>query len=142
MKSKISFQARATGPDLSLSVILNGQIIDTLNPYPEFHKIEVEVDDSIEQAHVLELCMSGKKEEHTRIDDQGNILEDQVIEVKDFSVEEIQLGHVFIEHARYTHDFNGTQSTIEETFYGTMGCNGVVKFEFSTPVYLWLLENI
>ena len=56
--------------------------------------------------------------------------------------DEIELKQIFIDHAVYTHNFNGTQTEIQDKFYGEMGCNGTVSFKFTTPVYLWLLENL
>ena len=49
---------------------------------------------------------------------------------------------MLVEQAVYTHDFNGTQPEIEDTFFGEMGCNGTVSLRFTTPIYLWLLENM
>jgi len=49
---------------------------------------------------------------------------------------------VFIDHATYTHNFNGTQAETTDKFYGEMGCNGTVSLRFTTPIYLWLLETM
>jgi hypothetical protein len=38
-------------------------------------------------------------------------------------------------------DFNPPK-LIKDKFYGSMGCNGTITFEFNTPFYLWLLENM
>ena len=37
---------------------------------------------------------------------------------------------------------NGTQPEIADNFFGIAGCNGTISFRFSTPIYLWLLENM
>jgi len=44
--------------------------------------------------------------------------------------------------AQYQHDFNGTGNPTIDKFYGEMGCNGTVSLKFTTPIYLWLLENM
>jgi hypothetical protein len=50
---------------------------------------------------------------------------------------------MFSEQAEYHHDCNGTaQQVILDKFYREMGCNGTVSLKFTTPVYLWLLENM
>ena len=141
-QAEIAFLVRATGPDLHLSVILDGQEIRSLEPTAENQKISVQINDDIESEHCLSLIMSGKHWDHTKIDAQGQILEDRVIEITDVRVDDIELGYVFTQTAKYTHDFNGTAAETTEPFHGIMGCNGQVDFRFSTPVYLWLLENM
>ena len=39
-------------------------------------------------------------------------------------------------------EINGTQESVDDDFFGTMGCNGTVRLKFSSPVYLWLLETV
>lgn len=141
-QAEITFLARATGPDLRLSVILDGQEIQVLEPCAEDQKISVQINDDVESKHCLSLVMSGKQIDHTRIDEQGQILEDRVIEIADVRIDDIELGYVFTQTAKYTHDHNATSDVTTGAFYGTMGCNGQVDFSFTTPVYLWLLENM
>jgi len=43
---------------------------------------------------------------------------------------------------QYCHDFNGTQPAVVDRFHGSLGCNGTVTLKFTTPIYLWLLENM
>lgn len=92
--------------------------------------------------HELRLVLKNKSSEHTKIDNAGNIVKDASVTVSDLAFDEISLGHMVTELAVYTHDFNGTQPMIEDKFFGTMGCNGTVSLQFSTPIYLWLLENM
>lgn len=91
--------------------------------------------------HELRFVMKNKTAEHTKVDQDGNIVKDSWLTVSDLAFDEIQLGHIGTELAVYTHDFNGTGNQVQEKFYGTMGCNGTVSLKFNTPVYLWLLEN-
>ena len=92
--------------------------------------------------HELRFVMKNKTTLHTQIDATGSIVSDACITISDVAFDEIELGHVFVAVAQYTHDFNGTQPEITEPFFGTIGCNGTVKFEFTSPVYLWLLEHM
>ena len=95
-----------------------------------------------ESEHELRFVMKNKTIDHTTIDDTNNIIKDARLVISDVSFEEIDLGQIFIDQAQYTHDFNGTQPTTTAKFYGEMGCNGTVSLKFTTPVYLWLLENM
>jgi hypothetical protein len=92
--------------------------------------------------HRLRIVISGKTADHTQIDDQGNIIKDATLQISAVTIDGIDVNQLFSEKCVYTHDFNGTQSETKNTFYGTAGCNGTIAFEFSTPIYLWLLENI
>ena len=92
--------------------------------------------------HELQFVMSGKTHQHTKIDEQGNILSDVLLELRDIVIDGIDISNMFYSHARYTHDFNGTQPQTTTTTHGSLGCNGVVSLKFSSPFYLWLLENM
>ena len=92
--------------------------------------------------HELQFRMKNKTVEHTRVDEGNNIVHDASLTITDVAFEEIDLGHMLVEQAVYTHDFNGTQPEIEDTFFGEMGCNGTVSLKFTTPIYLWLLEHM
>jgi hypothetical protein len=92
--------------------------------------------------HNLKIVLKNKKPEHTSIDSDGNIVKDALITVSNVQFDEIKLGHMFYELASYSHNFNDTGDDVVEPFNGSMGCNGTVSLEFTSPVYLWLLENM
>jgi hypothetical protein len=92
--------------------------------------------------HVLRFCMDGKTQDHTQLDVMGNIVKDARIWIRDVAVDNIMLGQVFLDRNEYHHDFNGSQAPVVQSFFGEMGCNGQVQMAFTTPMYLWLLENI
>ena len=105
------------------------------------HIIFVDLSDD-EGDHELRFVMSGKTVEHTKIDEQGNIIKDATLQLSKITVNSIDITQLFQEKSVYTHDFNGSQNKIQSKFYGTAGCNGVISFRFTTPIYLWLLENM
>ena len=92
--------------------------------------------------HELRFVMKNKITDHTKIDEHGTILQDSRITIQNLCFDEIELGQVFIDHAEYVHDFNGTKDIVTDKFYGEMGCNGTVLLKFTTPMYIWLLENM
>lgn len=95
-----------------------------------------------EGQHSLRILLKNKRPTHTKIDEQGNITQDARLIVQNIAFDEIELGQVFIDNTVYTHNFNGSQDEVQDRFYGEMGCNGVVKLDFTTPIYLWLLEHM
>jgi hypothetical protein len=105
--------------------------------------LHVADNDDEHEHHQLRLVMKNKLPKHTQVDVDGNIVGDARLIITDLSFDEIELGHMFSEHAQYQHDYNGTaQQVILDEFYGEMGCNGTVSLKFATPVYLWLLEHM
>jgi hypothetical protein len=92
--------------------------------------------------HQLKFVMKNKTQDHTKVDESGAIVSDARLIIKDFAFDSISPGNMISEFSVYTHDFNGTGVMIDDKFYGEMGCNGTVRFEFSTPIYLWLLEHM
>lgn len=106
---------------------------------------EVEIEYSLSDAddsHEWTFELIGKTADHTKIDPDGKILYDALLSINNIEIDGIDLNHIFQQLAIYSHDFNGTQTQTNEKFYGSMGCNGTVTLKFTTPVYLWLLENL
>jgi hypothetical protein len=92
--------------------------------------------------HKLQVVLSGKTTDHTKVDEAGNIVKDVTLQISNVVIDEIDINQLFLDKCVYTHNFNGTQPEIADTFHGVAGCNGTISFEFSTPIYLWLLENM
>ena len=103
--------------------------------------IKIDIPD-VDGDHELRLILKNKKAEHTKIDEQGNILSDATLSISDLAFDEIRLGHMFTKLATYIHNFNGTKELTQDKFYSEIGCNGTVSLKFITPIYLWLLENM
>ena len=140
--STLSFKAVATGDDLRLTARLNGRVFFDQTLTQDTISIDTEFLDVAGETYRLEIEMSGKQPQHTVIDANGNIVEDRMIEISDFAIDNIALAQLFTENTQYHHDFNGSQAPVVDSFFGAMGCNGVLKFKFTTPAYLWLLENM
>jgi hypothetical protein len=103
--------------------------------------IKIDMSDT-DGEHTLKLILKNKTAAHTKIDEQGNIMSDATLAISDLAFDEIKLGHMTTKLATYSHDFNGTKEPAQEQFYGEIGCNGTVSLGFTTPIYLWLLENM
>jgi hypothetical protein len=126
---------------LGMEIWLDDQKILNLDWVTHSQSFEYSMPDDCAE-HELRFVMKNKNFEHTKIDSNGNIVKDACLIVYDITFDKIKLGHTFQENAIYTHDFNGTSDCQPHKFYGTMGCNGTVSLKFSTPVYMWLLENM
>ena len=143
--SKFSFELTPTSPtaELGFEVWLNDQCVVSLDHVSECCTINGNLpDDSVEAEHTLKLVLKNKQSIHTQVSDTGEILHDSCLIISQLKFNNIELGQLIAELAKYNHDFNGTQHMITEQFFGVMGCNGTVILKFSTPIYLWMLENI
>ena len=98
--------------------------------------------DAEEGDQELKFIMKNKTIDHTTVDDDGQIVKDACLNISNFYIDSIELGHTFLEQCKYHHDFNGTQDPVVDEFYGDMGCNGTLTFSFQTPIYIWLLTNM
>lgn len=139
--AKISCRVAADEPGLTVIVKLDDQTVWEGDPNGE-HDISFDINDNLESSHVLSFELAGKTTDHTKIDSQGKIIQDIVVRISDIAFDGLKLGHMITEKSIYIHDFNGSGSTTRDKFFGIMGCNGIMTLNFSTPIYLWLLENM
>lgn len=140
LQATISCRISSSGPGLQLQAILDDRTFFDGDPGSgQIISVEVPNDDG---QHCLVFQLSGKTWDHTKVDAEGNVLEDVTVTVEDVTFDDIKLGHLLVTQAVYEHDSNGTNDLIQDKFYGVMGCNGRVKLAFTTPIYLWLLENM
>lgn len=142
--SKLKFNIVPSNPNnpVGVEVWFDQQCILNQDRFIESHLVDHDFDDTVEQLHVVKIVIKNKTAEHTQIDDSGTIVNDSTLEIKNFSIDEIDIDQVVREQAVYCHDFNGTGTETTDTFYNTVGCNGTVTLEISTPVYLWILEKM
>lgn len=140
---QISCSISTTDPlaTLGLEIHLDDQVVFDADHVSEVVNFTHDLSDD-DAEHCLKFVMKNKTDKDTTIDDDGNIVEDACLVISDVEFDKIKLGQILIDQATYTHNFNGTHPETQEKFYGTIGCNGTVSLEFSTPVYLWLLEHM
>ena len=141
--SKISFDIATSDNTAAIGIAV---WVDDTCLYQTDHLMEPKhIDHAVSDddgEHELRIVISGKIPAHTKVDGTGNIIKDVIVNISTITIDEIDIFQLFTEKCVYTHDFNGTQSEIQDTFYGAAGCNGTISLKFSTPIYLWLLESM
>jgi len=142
--AQISFELSTSDAavPLAFEAWINDQCIFKTDHVTETVQVSYDLPEEDDAQHSLRLVMSGKTQEHTVVDEQGNITQDTRLCVANVCFDEIELGQVFLDRAVYTHNFNGTGESVDDQFFGEMGCNGTVELKFSSPIYIWLLENM
>ena len=127
---------------IGVEVWFNDHMVVDYTQVVETKHVSCNFDDDAEQLHCVKIIVKNKTAEHTVIDTAGKILQDSLLEIKNFNLEEIDIDKIVREKAVYTHDFNSSGNQVSESFYGIAGCNGSIELKFTTPAYLWLLENM
>jgi hypothetical protein len=130
----------ATGLGTTLTVALDDQVIWSGDPGTKQVQISHDLLND-EKDHVMTIELSGKTEQHTIVDEQGEIAQDLLVKIHDIFLDDVDISQLVWAKSQYRHDFNGSQPEILDQFFGDMGCNGKIEFQFSTPAYLWILEN-
>jgi len=152
---KLEFDVGTTDAEckLGVKVMLDNNVIYDNTHVTNTDHIAHDIDDQ-DAEHELTIELYGKLPEYTEIDSAGNIVKDAMINVQNFKIDDIDISSIItdfpnqlysdvpIHIIQYCHDFNGTQPATVNRFYGPMGCNGTVRLKFTTPIYLWLLENL
>jgi hypothetical protein len=140
---KLSCIVEPTDPakPLNFGIYLDHQSLFQLSPVTRPTPVKVEIPDDTAQ-HVLSFRMSGKTADHTQLDINGDRVQDSCLKISQISFDDIDITNLLPQTAVYHHDFNGTGAPTQDHFYELMGCNGSVDLAFTTPVYLWLLENM
>jgi hypothetical protein len=126
---------------LGMEIWFDNQQIFNQDWVTESQTISYELSD-IDAEHELRFVMKNKTADHTKVDESGIIVKDACLIISDLAFDDIALGNIVTEKAVYTHNFNGNGKTVPDKFFGQMGCNGTVSIKFTTPMYLWLLENL
>jgi hypothetical protein len=141
--SQISFDLDTSSATngIGIDVWLNNQNVFSTRYLETRQHVTFDVADQ-DGDHELRIVILGKTAEHTEVDDHGYITKDVVIHIENFVIDGLEVNQLFQEKAKYIHNFNGTGNEIQDKFYGSAGCNGTISFEFTTPIYLWLLENM
>jgi hypothetical protein len=126
---------------LSLEITFNDKLLQTVDATEPTQKIQFGVD-CVPGNQLLCFTMKNKTPQHTILDDQGEIVKDSSIGIENFVIDHVSLEHTFYEQCRYNHDFNGSQESIDDDFFGIIGCNGTVSLKFTSPVYRWLVDTM
>ena len=102
----------------------------------------VELED--DSNHQLTFTLYNKTKYDTVVKD-GVIEKDTLIKISNIELEDIDLTSMLSlnkELFYYEHDNNGSTDLKKHTLYDTLGCNGTATINFTTPFYVWLLENL
>jgi len=113
----------------------------------------IEFEAELEEDKKVDLIINrfNKTVPQTVVNEKGDILKDQLLHIKRIEIDEIDLGSLVFT-GLYTPKYPEPWATqmaesgreLRESFTNVtqMGHNGEWKFTFTTPFYMWLLENL
>ena len=112
----------------------------------------IEFEHTLEEGkeYTLKIIRSGKDVKQTVVE-AGNIAKDQLLHIKSIEIDEIDIGALVYEGV-YTPTYPEPWATQQRQANNelpvsfknvtNMGHNGVWELQFSSPFYMWLLENL
>jgi hypothetical protein len=102
--------------------------------------------------HLLIIEFKNKTNEDTVLDKNGNIIEDLLLNIDSIEIEDIDLGTIIWTSSEYKPNYpaayrsqmqaQGTDLAESIKNCVNLGWNGQWTLPFTTPFYMWLLENI
>ena len=124
-------------PYLRISI---GEDVLTDLPVTEEIVIEKELLVEDEKQYKLNFTLHDKSKYDTVVED-GKIIKDTVVKIKQIELDDVDITSMLsINQDSFYYVYNDLPE--KHTFYDTMGVNGTSTIEFTTPFYVWLLENL
>jgi len=130
------------------SVIVKKDITGT-EAKPDMIEFEHEFNEGGDYSLIIN--RSGKSNNQTVVNAKGDIIKDQLLNIKKIEIDEIDIGALVYEGVytpRYPEPWATQQresgNDLKDSFKNVtkMGFDGEWKFTFSSPFYMWLLENL
>ena len=142
--SQLTFDIVPSNPSnpIGAEVWVNNQKVADYQAINQSQQISHAFEDEVEQQHCVKIVVKNKTSAHTKVNEAGEILSDSLVNINNFEIDGIEMDQIVYQKAVYRHSFNGSSPEISDSFHGPAGCNGSIEFEFSTPAYLWILENM
>ena len=133
--------------------------VDDVSYFNDYVKAKEDMPKVIEFTHTLDegkdynliIDRSNKGNNDTVVNEKGDILHDQLLHIKSITIDEIDIGGLVYEgiyRPDYPEEWAKQQRDqgieLPQTFKNVtqMGHNGTWTFSFTSPFYMWLLENL
>lgn len=94
--------------------------------------------------HTLKIRLENKDSTDTANDENGNIINDMLLNIDNIEIDEISIGSLLWTaeyHLDEPHEYQGETITRLDHCVN-LGWNGTYVLKFTSPFYLWLLEKL
>jgi len=127
---------------INLEIKLNNNSVYKNNIIKNTH-IQFPILDADNEEQSIEFIVSQKSDIHTTLDSNGEIICSTELIINNIKFDDISIDKIIAANPLpYIHNSNGNSKEVIDNFYNVAGCNGSIKLTFTTPFYLWLLENM
>ena len=154
LKFKLELYATMWDKSPHAEILINGKShftgdITSTEDKPTLVEFEHELTEG--ETATLIIDRSGKSKGQTMINENGDVLKDQLLHIKSMEIDEIDIGGLVYEGVytpRYPEPWASQQREagveLQESFKNVtnMGHDGTWVFKFTSPFYMWLLENL
>jgi hypothetical protein len=154
LKFKLELFATHWDKKPTCEILLNGKSYwtgDITGSFTEPDEIEFESELEEGKEYKLSLNRQGKINGQTVVNEKGDILKDQLLHIKSIEIDEIEIGALVYEgiyQPEYPEPWATQQKEAGNELPSTlknvtqMGHNGTWTLTFTSPFYMWLLENL
>jgi hypothetical protein len=153
LKFKLELYAHMWDKPPHVEILVNNKIffdgdVTGSEETPSIIEFETELEENKSYDFVIK--RSGKDKDQTVVK-EGKIVKDQLLIIKRIDIDDIDIGALVYE-GMYTPEYPEPWATqqreagndLKDSFKNVtqMGFNGTWSFKFSSPFYMWLLENL
>ena len=122
------------------SILVDDTLIErgTVGSDPKTIEFETDVDEDC--SHLLKIRLENKTDLDTvQNDDCTKILKDMLLNIESIEIDEVSLGQLIWDESKFVGD-DPSRPELKQCV--NLGWNGTYILEFTSPYYLWLLENM
>lgn len=130
--------------NLSVTAKINGQVLSSAD-FQGTLNLNFEYNENLIARHEFELVVNGKVELLKSINNNPTA-RDHLIDSA-YIIDSIKFGEydvvpILLKSAKYHHTQNNNiEECVVEDYTNWLGCDGVVKFTFVTPLFAWFLSD-
>lgn len=137
---KIGLTATYWGNKPQYTVLLNGTTYAEGQCDESLSVIEFSADVLEEQEHCLEIRLENKTAADTvQNEDKTSIVKDMLLNIDSIEIDEIEIGEIKWNKSEFLPD-DSNRPILKRCV--NLGWNGSYQLKFTSPFYLWMLENM
>ena len=120
------------------SILLNGIKHASGKVLAETKFIDFSANIEEDQEHLLEIRLENKTSRDT-VTENGKIVKDTLLNIDSIAIDDIELGELKWSMSEFVGD-DPARPTLQRCV--NLGWNGSYRLKFTSPFYIWLLENM
>lgn len=144
---KINLSGTGSPYPCKFRILVNNDIVteDVTTPQTTLYEFNKEINEGI---HYLKIELVNKNNIHIKKDDCGNMIENFLLNIESIEIDDINLDYLIWTNSKYYPNYPDEYIDVEQKKITTiincvnLGWNGTWELEFTSPYYMWLLENI